>query len=643
MSHQLQYLLTTLLRHRGVGLRGILFRNGESGALFDANVRSSLFSDAAGTTLAVVDGEVLHQKDVSGNGLTRTGTLGNGPILRRRADGVHYLDFAGGKTLTVPTSTALFKFLHDGTGGTLLGMIQWPGTSAGSSYITTCASTAQVGIQITKSATTQTIIYNVNRGVSGQQSVTTNISRFALSTDINFFAYRYSHADAADDCIGQINSGRTKYLQQTIADRAPSTADSTGNFTVSSGGLPFSGHEYFLAAIGAKLSDDLISKAYNATQRRYYPVPASDYTLLLGGQSNMAGRGTVITTAVEQSADGAFAWTKANEFRRTKVPEHSNVNLVTATDPTDTETSPQHGFALRTQKKLKTDSAINTLIVPGAVGGVSIQQWDTPATKLDRTTLFGALNLRYRDSKTRGGTPVIIWYGHEGNAGGAFAGIDYVNGGVGTTYQTLFADLVANLRSEITESQAPIIFVQLASENTLAVAANQAAAGEAQRQLELSLADAYMVVAHDVRRNAGGDSIHVSREGMDVIGDRVALAFREHILGEAVNGTGPRIVSASWTGSTVTLICDKTLNTTAGNYGDLFRVYDNGVEATVSSADRGTNTSTVEIVCSAPLSGPVTITYGHRAGPDNAARTDFVADSDGLPLPLFGPYVATAV
>ena len=37
----------------------------------------------------------------------------------------------------------------------------------------------------------------------------------------------------------------------------------------------------------------------------------------------------------------------------------------------------------------------------------------------------------------------------------------------------------------------------------------------------------------------------------------------------------------------------------------------------------------------------VTLTYGHRAGLANAARTDFVADADGLPLPLFGPIVAT--
>src|SRR5690606_25934604 len=123
------------------------------------------------------------------------------------------------------------------------------------------------------------------------------------------------------------------------------------------------------------------------------------------------------------------------------------------------------------------------------------------------------------------------------------------------------------------------------------------------------------VVAHDLQRNASPDDIHVSREGQAVLAERVALAIREHILGEVVNGTGPRIVRSYWTGSTVTLVLDKAINTTVGDYGSLFRVYDDTVEQTVSSANQATNTSKIDIVCSAPLSDIVALTYGYRAGP----------------------------
>jgi hypothetical protein len=127
-----------------------------------------------------------------------------------------------------------------------------------------------------------------------------------------------------------------------------------------------------------------------------------------------------------------------------------------------------------------------------------------------------------------------------------------------------------------------------------------------------------------------------------VIADRVALAIREHVLGEVVNGTGPRIVGATYSGAVVTLTCDKAIEASATNYGDLFRVYAAGVEQTVSSAVINADTSKIDITCSAPLVGAITLTYGYRAGAASAARTDFVKDSDDMPLPLFGPIVATA-
>ena len=91
-------------------------------------------------------------------------------------------------------------------------------------------------------------------------------------------------------------------------------------------------------------------------------------------------------------------------------------------------------------------------------------------------------------------------------------------------------------------------------------------------------------------------------------------------------------------GAVISLTCTKAINASAGNYGTLFRAYANGVEATVSSAARnGSDPTKIDITLSGIPAGPVTLTYGNRSGPANAARTDFVQDADGLPLPLFGP------
>jgi hypothetical protein len=363
-----------------------------------------------------------------------------------------------------------------------------------------------------------------------------------------------------------------------------------------------------------------------------------DLTLILGGQSNMSGRGTVVTTAAEDKLIGAYSFTKAEEFRIGTIPEHSIVNRPVATSPDEsTLTTPQHGFALRTAKKLKTDSAKNVLLVPCAIGSTSLANWAKPGTKRDRTSLFGAMDYRYSVASSKGGTPVIVWFGHEANAGSVTG--DFTNGGINTTYQTAWNTLVTDLRTEV--ANAPIIYCQLASDDTLADAEKQALAGEAQRQAELSVPNSFMVVTHDVQRNASTDDIHIAREGFDVVADRVALAIRQHVLGEPVNGTGPRIVGATKSGAVVTLTCNKAVNASATHYGTLFRVYAGGVEQTVTTAVRNADTTKIDITCSATLVGAVTLTYGFRAGPASAARTDFVADSDGMPLPLFGPIAVT--
>lgn len=612
-----------------------LFAEGQQGAWWSANDLSTLFSDAAGTTPAVVGGVVMQQLDKSGRGHHRVNSVsGTSPILRQRSDGAYWLDYSGGKTLNVPASTSMFNYLHDGTGGTLVAFVEWGQGATASNYLQNCTATAQVGIQVIKSSSTQNVSLNVNRGVSGQQAGVASAVRAALSSAPRMLRFSYKNDGGASDVKAAMDSCLD--ITGTTTLNAPSSANAAAILQVATS---FNAAEYEVVIRSGVLSASEVGVLWQYVRQYDYPVPNVDLTLLLGGQSNMSGRGTVITTLPEDKQVGVYIYTKAEEFRIGTVPEHSIANRPIATTLDEGgPTVPQHGFGLRAGKKLNTDAGEKVLLVPCAIGSTSISNWDTPATKTDRTTLFGAMAYRYAQAAQKSGVPVIVWSGHEANAGSAFAGVDYVNGGVGTTYQDAWTQLVADIRAEVVN--APLIFVQLSSDDTLATAEAHAAAGEAQRQSELSISNAYMVVAHDVARNASTDDIHVSRAGMDVIGDRVALAIRQHVLGESVNGTGPRIVGATYSGSVVQLTCDKAINDSVGNFGNLFRVYAAGVEQTVSSSVRNATTSKIDITCSAPLVGAITLTYGYRAGAASAARTDFVMDSDGMPLPLFGPIVA---
>lgn len=739
-----------------------LFAKGELGAWWDNQDLATLFSDAARTTPAEVDGEVLGQTDKSGNNLHRSATAGNGPILRQRADGVYYLDYAGGKTFAVSSSTQAFEYLHDGTGGTIVAFVEWLQGTTASNYLQSTGSTSASGIQIIKSAATEGVTFSVSRSESGVIAGSVQLQRIALSSAPRMMRFSYKNDGGSGDFKGSVDSSLD--VTEASTSNAPAAGASGISMQVSS---TFGSMEYGAIIRKGVLDESEVATLWRYFRRLDYPVPNADLTILLGGQSNMSGRGTVVTTAAEEKQIGVYSYTKAEEFRIATVPEHSIDNRPVGTDPDEPSASaPQHGFALRAGKALKTGAGTDVLLVPCAVGSTSFAQWDTPESVGDRTTLFGAMVYRYQRAIAKGGSPVIVWSGHEGNA--ELASPDYTNGGVGSAYQAAFASLIASIRAHTAD--APLIFVQLASDDTEETAEKHAAAGEAQRQCEMDIERAFMVVAHDVQRNVSPDDIHVSREGMDVIGDRVALAIRDHILSglgreraanggftadkawakgsgwsisagaatranigtwsqmsqpmaltagrsyrieytlsdnsgsfqcgfsgganrpgtirtapgtysetlvavdgnntfylgggssfagsvsdvsvreitnengtlEPINGTGPRIIGATYSDAVVTLECDKAINESAGNYGDLFRVYDGGEEATVIGAVRNADASKIDITCAGSLSGPVTLTYGYRAGAASAARTDFVADDDGLPLPVFGPVVASA-
>lgn len=159
----------------------------------------------------------------------------------------------------------------------------------------------------------------------------------------------------------------------------------------------------------------------------------------------------------------------------------------------------------------------------------------------------------------------------------------------------------------------------------------------------------HMVVTHDVPRNPAPDDIHVSAEGHKEVGRRFAAAYAERVLGMSwINGTGPRLTAITKpSATTVKIKFNRTIKADLNGYGvnlagSLFRVYDDGVEKTLSSCVRDpADDSAVLITTSTTSSGVVVVTYGNRPGPsDTSWRQGVVYDSDGMPAPMFGPIVA---
>lgn len=165
------------------------------------------------------------------------------------------------------------------------------------------------------------------------------------------------------------------------------------------------------------------------------------------------------------------------------------------------------------------------------------------------------------------------------------------------------------------------------------------------------IANTYMVVSHDLPRNASPDDVHISTEGQKELGRRYALAYAERVLGiTTIDGTGPRLVSVTSTDATHTKV--KFTQTLAAakagetNYSDgtdsLLRVYDDGTEKAVSDVSIDGADDTALIITHASCAGVRVVTYGDRVGQDAAWRKGVIYNTldNPLPAPMFGPVVS---
>jgi hypothetical protein len=601
------------------------------GAYWDASDISTLFQNTAGTTPVTTAGQTVRCiKDKSGNGWHLTNTAGD--LYQVDASGRGYVNLSGttGAHWLTTSSTAGFKFLYDGLGGSLITVVERSNDALTPRSIARNDSSQRgVNFGIGGNGVPQIQIFGETAASIYVQQISPLLAPFAPGR-------RGVHMYTLDNAfLHQYLDKSTPYKSTAVTGSAATSNSGQSFFIVSS----YKGKFFSQIAIGKVLSTQewtSLSATLNATHGR--TLQTWTHAFASGGQSNEEGSNAMDASS-EVASENVLIYDKADKLRIATEPAHDRTNWIPTTS--NGGSSLGHSNLLKMAKDINAaDGSIIPVLIPGAVGGTGMADWMPTANRFDRTTLYGSLNARLQ---ALGATPCFIWFGHEADTG--LTSEDLATGTFGTAYQEAFNDLMDEWR--IDYPTAPIIFCQLSTNNT--ATAQKRRAMEALRRCEASyggayaLSNSYMVVTHDVKRNASADDVHLSQEGQIEVGRRIALAYRGGVSEEAINWEGPRLVSITKQNTDEVLVkFSQTINDNLNDFGDLFRVYSDGSEHTITSAVRDSvDDTSVLITLSAGYSGVVVVTYGERNTANNVVRADVVVDGDGLPAPVFGPVVAT--
>jgi Carbohydrate esterase, sialic acid-specific acetylesterase len=348
---------------------------------------------------------------------------------------------------------------------------------------------------------------------------------------------------------------------------------------------------------------------------------------IIAGQSNASGRGE-LNESTETPHPRVLMF--GNDYRWRVATEP----IDDATDQVDLVSSelaiygfnPRHSLALRAGKDLVAAGASSIHLIPCALGASRIVDWRRSVDPFDRSTLFGSMNWR-RSVAAPGGLTALWWYQGESDSGSS----------------TFIADntaLMAEMRAEM-GAALPIIYVQLNNPNR----SDYHHGAELQRRMEsgsgdpAALSDHHMVVTMDLGMS---DTAHLDQAGVKELGRRVALATRQHVLGHAIDGTGPRlsglypITHPGDDRSLVRIQFSQPINEAVNAYDNLFRVFDDGVGVSISAVQRDpSNPSAVLIDLPSAIAGAATVQYGITT--ESPPLLNAVQNSEGLPAPRFGP------
>ncbi len=375
------------------------------------------------------------------------------------------------------------------------------------------------------------------------------------------------------------------------------------------------------------------SNKFGESQKEWVVKVAQPITLLIAGQSNASGRGLLtgdVGIPEVRMLGNDYVWKEAREPLDSS---QGQLDLVSLDESAGTS------FGLTLGKSLFRETQRPVYLIPSAKGQTSSSEWLPDNNLLNRSTLLGSTVYRAKVSAGQVASDLpnegrevsaVIWFQGENDANSP-EGVALYQANTETIFKTFKEEL-----------NAPIIYAQIGDRIYGSSQQRAQMIRELQRQLETdyglnSIANAYMVVTHDLPLK---DNVHLSSEGQHILGERIALAYREHILGEAINGTGPRLLNITQEGPIIKVRLTRPINHHA-SYEDYFNVFINGLAVDIQSLGRDPNDSTSILITleDIPLTASsVSISYtptGNRSL--NTQLMNVVKDQDGLPLPAFGP------
>lgn len=203
-----------------------LFASGAAGDYWDAAVLASLAQNSDGSTSVTEDDPVGYWAGQRGEHDLVQVTDASRPLLKLDARGVPYIeDDDTNDWLTVLSSESLFKYLHDGTGGSAWLVVS---CAAGESkqVIGTCTNNTAIGFRIVRSNATSRPSFEVGNG-SGAVITATPASGTPWPADTPLLVtMTYS---SADGCKGYINETLVASGSELAT---PSTSNSALTFRV---------------------------------------------------------------------------------------------------------------------------------------------------------------------------------------------------------------------------------------------------------------------------------------------------------------------------------------------------------------------------------------------------------------------------
>ena len=396
-------------------------------------------------------------------------------------------------------------------------------------------------------------------------------------------------------------------------------------------------------------------------------VRVGSLVFLIAGQSNAVGLGAPLEGWDTPRSDvrmlgNDYRWRDASEPLDDATDQEDSIS--------DDGTFVRYSFATRLGHLLADATGYPVYLIPAAKGSSKVNAWG-PMNPWDRTTLFGSAN--YRAQVSAGLRPNPVTDQPVLAEGGPVSAVVWYQGESDRAAAERLA-FISGTNKVMTEFEAqlgvPTIAVQLASFCTSSENTRIHSVSELQRRLETNSGELeardgfHLVVAFDLPRS---DCIHLSAYGQRVLAERIDLAVREHVLGESVDGTGPRITSLSHAADVVTVRTTHELQPGLLNVG-LFTVWDVPPEGPVVNEDGGYAHTMIPVVKAArsnsdpnvvilELHRPVTpgntpyVRYmsqvnpplGSSSVPSDPSVWEVVAPGTvraadgGLPLPAFGP------